>query len=1183
MANTPSQQTIKSNLYLNLMNQSFILFLSALFLYSCNTQQEHKKSENATSQDTLVPLQVTFIADLPDSLQPKTIELNKIPGAKVSKAVAGKTIMLPVLQNENGETIVDSEGQPFLMGDGGKSYFHSFTTDDGLALDAISCSVMDKSGKLWFGTFGGGVSRYDGQSFTNFTTAQGLASNVVLSIAEDKNGNLWIGTDGGGVSRYDGHCFTNFTTAQGLASIVILSIIEDKTGNLWFATNGGGVSRYDGKSFTNFTTAQGLASKVVYSIVEDKTGHLWFGTYKGVCRYDGHSFTTFTTAQGLPNNWVSSIAVDKTGNLWLGTWGGGISRYDGKTFTNFTTAQGLADDKILSITEDKTGNLWFSTRGGGVSRYDGKTFTNFTTAQGLANNLVYSITEDKAGNIWFGTQGGGVSRYDGTPFTNFTTAQGLVNNLILSITEDKAGNLWFGTFGGVSRYDGKSFTNFTTEQGLANNLVFSVTEDKAGNLWFGTNEGGVTRYNGTSFTNFTSAQGLAKNSVFSITEDKTGNLWFGTSGKGVSRYDGQSFTNFTTLQGLANNSVWSITEDKNGLLWFGTDGGGVSCYDGQSFTNFTTDHGLANDVVFSITEDKTGNLWFGTQDGLCVLMLNDLTETLAGKKHHSDRNQDKGKGAVSGKLFKRFKTADGLPDNYVTQVIQMPNGKMAAGTNQGIALFNLSEDGAKLTDIEIYNTNTGYPVKDVNSGQHAMFLDSKGIIWAGTGSEKTALVRFDYTALQKNTEPPALVIQSVKVKDENICWYNLKTKGIRKNQQDSTSALLQEFFAYGKTLSEAENDTILTRFGSIQFDSITQFYPLPQNLVLPNEHNQIAFEFVAIETGRPFLVKYQHILEGYDKEWSPVSSKNYANFGNISEGTYTFKLKAQGANGVWSEPVTYSFRVLPPWYRSWWAYLSYALMFLLALRIFSKYRERQLRSEKEKLEKTVEERTAEVVAEKKEADKQRQRSDELLLNILPEEVAEELKAKGTADAKQFDEVSVLFTDFVDFTSASERLIPKELVKELDECFSAFDTIMEKHGLEKIKTIGDAYMAVCGLPSPDPAHAEKTVLAALDIVQFMAGRKKHKATFDIRLGVNSGSVVAGIVGVKKFQYDIWGDTVNTASRMESSGTMGMVNISETTYKLVKDTFHCVHRGKVQVKGKGEIDMYFVEGKIVQEPI
>jgi len=213
--------------------------------------------------------------------------------------------------------------------------------------------------------------------------------------------------------------------------------------------------------------------------------------------------------------------------------------------------------------------------------------------------------------------------------------------------------------------------------------------------------------------------------------------------------------------------------------------------------------------------------------------------------------------------------------------------------------------------------------------------------------------------------------------------------------------------------------------------------------------------------------------------------------------------------------------------------------------------------------------------------KARKRSDELLLNILPEEVAEELKDTGAAQAKHFDTATIVFTDFKGFTQLSEKVTPTELVAELNTCFKEFDLLMAKYRIEKIKTIGDAYMAAGGLPDPQHGSAADVVRAALEMQDFM---KRHKAEheavgkpyFEMRVGIHTGPVVAGIVGVKKFQYDIWGDTVNTASRMESSGEVGYVNISEATYALVKHEtgLSFTARGKVQAKGKGEMEMYFV---------
>ncbi len=212
--------------------------------------------------------------------------------------------------------------------------------------------------------------------------------------------------------------------------------------------------------------------------------------------------------------------------------------------------------------------------------------------------------------------------------------------------------------------------------------------------------------------------------------------------------------------------------------------------------------------------------------------------------------------------------------------------------------------------------------------------------------------------------------------------------------------------------------------------------------------------------------------------------------------------------------------------------------------------------------------------------KEKKRSDELLLNILPEETAEELKATGAAKAKAFDMVTVMFTDFKNFTQASELLSPQELVNEINYCYSEFDRIIMRYGIEKIKTIGDAYMCAGGLPAVNTTHPQDIIKAGIEMQQFMMKLKEERIQkgqpfFELRLGIHTGPVVAGIVGIKKFAYDIWGDTVNTASRMESSGAIGKVNISGTTYELVKDMFVCTHRGKVPAKNKGEIDMYFVE--------
>jgi class 3 adenylate cyclase len=220
-----------------------------------------------------------------------------------------------------------------------------------------------------------------------------------------------------------------------------------------------------------------------------------------------------------------------------------------------------------------------------------------------------------------------------------------------------------------------------------------------------------------------------------------------------------------------------------------------------------------------------------------------------------------------------------------------------------------------------------------------------------------------------------------------------------------------------------------------------------------------------------------------------------------------------------------------------------------------------------------------LAAKKLEAEKRR--SEQLLLNILPLEVADELKNRGKVEPVNYESVSVLFTDFKGFTQLSEQLTPKELVDELDYCFSYFDEIIEKHNLEKLKTIGDSYMAAGGIPTLNTTHAIDTVLAALEIQAFMQQRQEQKMRnnspyWEIRIGIHSGPLMAGVIGQKKFAYDVWGDTVNTASRMESSGVAGKINISQSTFELIKNYFECDYRGKLPAKNKGELDMYLVKG-------
>lgn len=218
----------------------------------------------------------------------------------------------------------------------------------------------------------------------------------------------------------------------------------------------------------------------------------------------------------------------------------------------------------------------------------------------------------------------------------------------------------------------------------------------------------------------------------------------------------------------------------------------------------------------------------------------------------------------------------------------------------------------------------------------------------------------------------------------------------------------------------------------------------------------------------------------------------------------------------------------------------------------------------------------------KQLDKERQRSDELLLNILPHDVMEELKQTGRTRARHYECVSVVFTDFKDFTKVSEVLSPQELVNTIDEYYEAFDNLLNRFGAEKIKTVGDAYICALGIPLETKDNAIKAVELSLAIMEEVNRirvklKREDRPAFDIRIGVHTGPLIAGVVGIKKFAYDIWGDTVNTAARMQESGEPNRINISQATWQYVHEQFPCTYRGKIHAKNKGEIEMYFVENR------
>ncbi|MBP7514319.1 MAG: hypothetical protein KA791_07215 [Flavobacteriales bacterium] len=869
---------------------------------------------------------------------------------------------------------------PFLpVGEGtgdALAHMRSYTTDDGLPMDDIMCAYMDGDGMLWFGTNGGGLARYDGHAFINFTMAHGLPDNVIMSIGGDREGNLWIGTSTGGLCRYDGHRFTTFDIAgaTGLDK-GIMCVLQGRNRDMWYGSRGHGVFHHHDGEFDVLPVIHPQGKDIVRDMAIANDGALWVATFTGLARYNGRSFER-VTAEGDSLGDVLSMVAEADGSIWLGRRGG-VTRcaYDGSGV--HVTAFPLIPKEQVSINQligDGDHGFWAVTSAHGAIRFKrdgaGIPVSRVTAAQGLGMNELMCAVRDQRGDIWFGTRGAGIAHHRGDAFKYYRSIKPI------SMAEDPQGTLWVGTAEGIARFDGMRFHHQTEGFG-DHGWTYSVSIDPQGRMGFGRNmaetaKHGISWFDGRDYHVTAAPDDRTWSDIFWTMHDRRGRLWAGGR-RGAELYTNRLRTTFTTAQGLGSDLVLCVVEGRDGAIWVGSDGGGLSRIDSASITTWTTANGLPNNVVWSITEDVGGTLWITTLSGLC---------------------------RFDGQSFLVYTTKDGLPHDNVTSVAvakesdgiadrtPRPADDILIGTLDGMAIITGWKDARGGTRscgemvgepndtvarydpvIEVYNTSTGFPVKDVQTAENALFEDNHGVIWIATGSDKTGLVRFDRKALNTDTVPINVRLLSVSLNNESTCWYTLDRTA------DSITVAQQESMVLGGTRTPEERTRMRERYAGVSFSGIGSHFPLPENLVIDHRNNRVGFAFVGIETARPEAVVYQWMLEGYDDDWSKPSRENTASFGNIHEGNYTFKVRAKGPNGVWSDESRYCFSVLPPMHRTWWAFCLYAITVVGAITLIIRRRTAALHDQKQKLERTVAERTVELLQKKDEADEQRKRAE----------------------------------------------------------------------------------------------------------------------------------------------------------------------------------------------------------------
>ena len=995
--------------------------------------------------------------------------------------------------------------------------FKRFSVEEGLPRSGVYCLLEDSRGFLWIGTEGGGLARFDGREFVTYTIGNGLPDNTIRSLFEDADGNIWFGTNGHGLGKFDGTKFTTYTKENGLSNEYVRSITQSLDGDIWIGTYGGGINRlhFDADSVivTVFNKEEGsIKSDKVRAAMRDSNGKLWFGTDEGLCSTDGSSWDCINDSAGLSHKRVLVLFEDKLQNLWVGTQSG-VNKMTSDGFVSYSVEEGLAHARIRGITQDNQGNMWFGTQKG-VTRFDGQNFVSFTEKNGLSNDRIRYITSDRSGNLWFGTYFGGICRFSGEEFIHFTEKDGVSSNQVLSVFSNHDGDIWLGTLEGI------------TELKPRPNGTWEIKQNPLGN----------------SFND---------RSINVIVGAPNNEIWFG-SDQGVFIKNKKKITRLKTDGRLFEENVTAIHFEPNGNLWLGSDQGATrfkKTYNGFEFDQYHSNPNINESVVSNILEDGKGRIWIGYLSSQFVVY--DGGEFITPKfpstlKDVSAFKEDKNgfmwiategaglfkypviKSSFDPADFEHLGIEEGLSSSDIHQLVFDEEGNLWAGTASGVDQILLN-NRAQVKEVKHFGMSEGFTGTETN--ENASCLDKDGNLWFGTIRGATV---YNPKARRKNPVENLIHITNVALGHGNSNWKESE-------------------------MSSGEEG----------------YFRLPTDLKLPYSSNSINITYNGIDLRAPDKVRYEWKMDGYNNDWLSMGESRTIPLPNLPAKKYVFMVRSVNNDGVRNEnPTTFSFTVSPPIWQTWWFITLSVILVILLVWGIVKLNQRRLLKDKERLQKKVDERTIELRAEK-------DRSDALLLNILPSETAEELKTTGYASVRYYEKVSVLFTDFVGFTTITEGISHEELVRSLDEHFRMFDEVMDKYQIEKIKTIGDAYMAAGGIPTKSKMNPLGVTAAGLEMVHRLQilneeKTKKGNKPWQLRCGIHTGSVISGVVGKNKFAFDIWGDAVNTAARMESSGDIMRVNISGSTFEMVKDYFNCTPRGKIKAKNKGEIEMYFVDG-------
>lgn len=790
--------------------------------------------------------------------------------------------------------------------------FHHFSLKDGLSHNAALSITQDAGGYMWFGTRFG-LNQYDTNKVKAFQSEPGdtaslSSSSYIKTLLCDSENTLWVGTSHG-LNKYipETETFQQIlndpSRPYSLSDNVINVIAQDSFKNLWVGTKKG-LNLLTAKNSNSFQSF--LANMDIHTLLSDRRGILWVGSSQGLlsmdCKKKPYKFKTHSQVNQLinstPNNNITSLTVDRLHNLWIGTSKGGLIRFnlaDGscKIYQEGEeTSQSLSGSSIRKLMLDKNGLLWIGTQKG---------LTVLNTATGatsiyrhdpgnpnsLSHNSIYDIFRDNHGSVWIGTYFGGINVVypDLTPFRVFQESEyknSISSNIISGICQDASRNLWIGT-------DGEGVNLLNTKTGVFTSYKHNPSD----------------------------ASTLSSNMVKTVYKDKSGKIWVGTHLGGLSLFipESQCFVNYAPQQNMptsiSSSTVNCILEDSQGRFWVGTNVG-LNMLDRNTgaFSLFgpsrPENNDIAKAIVVSIFEDRERNIWVGTTEGFYQLKnhtenfvfcssntpnskqlraerINCINEDSEGNIWVGSYTQGLSMYSPSTKTFVTYTVKDGLPGNNILGILVEKAGVLWLSTDKGISRFNTHDQ-----TFRNYNTHDGLPDNSFNEG--AFFKDDRGQMFFGGYS---GLVSFFPSEFRQNHYSPPVVFTGIKL--------------------------------FNKPLPPKSPYTI------------KQNAKGEQSITLEHSQNIFTIEFACLNYIKSGNNSYAYKLEGFEKNWNYVTVPTVT-YTNLHEGSYTFLVRGRNNDGIWSKATSkLTVKILPPLWRTWWAYLLYFLLAFTILFITLRY------------------------------------------------------------------------------------------------------------------------------------------------------------------------------------------------------------------------------------------------------